>query len=71
MAEAPPAFDLVDGVHVTARGRSGRGHDPSQCVPWSNPARLASLLQANLPAAAGLFASRLPPDTGSPSFTDC
>jgi hypothetical protein len=43
----------------------------NQCELWSNPARLASLLQANLPAAAGLFASRLPPDTGSPSFTDC
>jgi hypothetical protein len=49
MAEAPPAFALVDAVHVTARGRSGRGHDPSQCGPWSNPARLASLSQANLP----------------------
>jgi hypothetical protein len=38
----------------------------NQCEPWSNPARLASLLQANLPAAAGLLASRLPPVTGTP-----
>jgi hypothetical protein len=37
-----------------------------QCEPWSKPARLASLLQANLPAAAGLLASTLPPSTGTP-----
>jgi hypothetical protein len=37
----------------------------NQCEPWSNPARLASLLQANLPAAAGLLASMLPPSTGT------
>src|SRR5207244_791209 len=37
MAGASPAFDLVDGVIVTARGHRGRGHDPSQML--HQPAR--------------------------------
>ena len=33
---------------------------------WRNPARLASPLQADPPAAHGLLESRLAPQTGSP-----
>jgi hypothetical protein len=37
-----------------------------------NPAPLANRLQTNPSADTGLFAqTRLPPETGSPSFTDC
>jgi hypothetical protein len=36
-----------------------------------NPAPLANRLQTHPAAASGLFASRLPPETGSPFFTDC
>jgi hypothetical protein len=32
MDGASPAFDLVDGLIVTARGRRCRRHDPSQVL---------------------------------------
>jgi hypothetical protein len=42
----------------------------SRCGISINPAPLANRLQTNPPAASGLFANRLPPETGSPFFTD-
>jgi hypothetical protein len=54
-------------------GDAGRvpGTVPLQpaCLDQSRPA--CKPLQTSLPAASGLFASRLPPLTGSPSFTTC
>ena len=43
----------------------------NRCGISIDPAPLAIRLQASPPAASGLFASRLPPEARSPSFTDC
>ena len=43
----------------------------NRCGRSINPAPLANRLQTDPPPASGLFASRLPPETGTPLFTDC
>jgi hypothetical protein len=43
----------------------------NRCGISINPAPPANRLQTDPPAASGQFASSLPPEPGSPSFTDC
>ena len=52
-------------LNATLRGL----HESMRNLDRSRPA--CKPLQANPPAASGLFASRLPPKTGTPYFTEC